>query len=50
MGLIEIIIIIVSAAIVMGTIIASIIRKRQGKNSCCGSCSSCPYNDKQKYK
>lgn len=44
---IEIIVIIASAAIVAGVIIAAIVRKVKGKKSCdCGSagCSSCPYS------
>ena len=46
MGLLEILLIIGCAAIVIGVIITSIIRKKQGKSSCdcgcdCCACSRC---------
>lgn len=41
----EYLIIILSAAFVLGVIIMSVIRKKQGKSSCgcdCSGCSKCP--------
>lgn len=50
MEIIEILIIIGSVGIVIGTIVAAIIRKKKGKTACCGDCSSCPLNDKHNKK
>lgn len=41
MGVWEILLIIACAAIVISVITTSIIRKKQGKNSCSGNCSQC---------
>ena len=37
----EILTIVICVAIVVSTIVISIINKKKGKNSCCGNCSSC---------
>ncbi|MDY6367198.1 MAG: FeoB-associated Cys-rich membrane protein [Clostridia bacterium] len=54
MGVLEIILIAVCAALVIGVVITSIIRKKQGKTSCdcgcdcchCSGCSSKPKSTK----
>lgn len=45
MGAVEILVIIGASAIVLGVIIAAVIRKKKGKSSCdCGCCSCCNKN------
>ncbi len=39
----EILIVIVIALFAVGTIILSVVRKKQGKSSCCSECSCCRY-------
>lgn len=51
MGILEIILIIACAALVVGVIITSLIRKKQGKPSCgcgcdCPHCSGCTLKQK----
>lgn len=41
MGVLEILLIIFCAAIVIGVIITSVIRKKQGKSSCDCGCNCC---------
>ncbi len=53
MGIAEIILIVVCAAIVIGVILTSIIRKKQGKHSCdcggdCSHCAYCKYEQQNK--
>lgn len=43
MGPIEIAITVIACLFVVGVIIASIVRKKKGKGTCCSDCSSCPY-------
>lgn len=43
MGPIEITITVIACVFVVGVVIASIVRKKKGKSTCCSDCSSCPY-------
>ena len=40
----DIAVIVFSIAVVAGVIVRSVIRKKQGKSSCCCNCSSCGFS------
>ncbi len=46
MGPVEIVVIIAAIAIVLGVVIAAIVRKAKGKPSLSSDCCGCPYADK----
>lgn len=52
MGVTEIIIAVVAAAVVLGVMIAAVIRKAKGKTGCsgCSECSCCPHSSACKAK
>lgn len=43
LGVGEIILIVACAAVVIGVVVAAIVRKRKGADSCCDECGSCPH-------